>query len=289
MRGIDFQIQFERVIQEMSDAFISEERPDTFTIFKFIGQAQIRYLKEKYISLPTTRENIEYIQRRSDDLKNLIKTVVFPTPSPASDATLGVYSGRAKFVDMIDDYIFYIRSDSEMTRTDAIPIASGQYVPNKIIPHSELERLLDTPWNYPIIRNPAVVFEENNRIYVVHDTYTSDISNVSLTYLRRPYNFDTSYTAYGTPISAVGPGIKMRALTTTVYAGVTYKVGDYLTKAGDTLTSGTVCTPYDAIDETDECEFSYHTHDDILRLAVQMYIEESKFRLNIKPEKQTQA
>ena len=61
MRGIDFQIQFERVIQEMSDAFISEERPDTFTIFKFIGQAQIRYLKEKYINLPTTRENIEYI------------------------------------------------------------------------------------------------------------------------------------------------------------------------------------------------------------------------------------
>jgi len=286
MRGIDFQIQFERVIQEMSDAFISEERPDTFTIFKFIGQAQIRYLKEKYINLPTTKENIEYIQRRSDDLKNLIKTVVFVNPDAA---TLGVYSGRAFQIDMIDDYVFYIRSDSEMTRTDAIPIASGQYVPNKIIPHSELERLLDTPWNYPIIRNPAVVFEENSRIYVVHDTYTSDISNVSLTYLRRPYNFDTSYTVYGLDVTAVGAGIKMRALTTTVYDGVTYKVGDYLTKDGNTLSSGTVCTPYDAIDETDECEFSYHTHDDILRLAVQMYIEEAKFRLNIKPEKQTQA
>ncbi len=51
MRGIDLQIQFERVIQEMNDAFISRERPDTFTVYKFINQAQIRYLNEKYIRL----------------------------------------------------------------------------------------------------------------------------------------------------------------------------------------------------------------------------------------------
>ncbi|MCD6328787.1 MAG: hypothetical protein J7M10_00285 [Candidatus Cloacimonetes bacterium] len=285
MRGLDFQIQFERVIQEMSDVFISEERPDTFTIFKFIGQAQIRYLKEKYINLPTTRENIEFIQRRSDDLKNLIKTVVFASPD---NATLGVYAGRAKYIDMIDDYVFYIRSDSEMTRTDAIPIASGQYVPNKIIPHSELDNVLDTPWNYPILRNPVVVFEENKRIYVVHDTYTSAISNISLTYLRRPYNFDTSYAELTTDVSSVGDNIKMRALTAVTYDGTDYSIGDYLIKESgkDTIT-GTICTPYDAIDETTECEFSYHTHDDILRIAVQMYIEEAKFRLNIKPAKQT--
>lgn len=284
MRGIDFQIQFERVIQEMSKAFIAEERPDTFTIFKFIGQAQIRYLKEKYISLPTTRENIEFIQKRSDDLKNLIKTVVFASPS---SATLGVYNGRAKYIDMIDDYIFYIRSDSEMTRTDAIPISSGKYVPNRIIPHSELDNVLDTPWNYPILRNPVVVFEENNRIYIVHDTYTSGITNVSLTYLRRPYNFDTSYAELTTSISSIGTGIQMRAITPVTYDGTDYSIGDYLTKvAVDTIT-GTICTPYDAISETDECEFSYHTHDDILRLAVQMYIEEAKFRLNIKTERQT--
>lgn len=283
MRGIDFQIHFERIIQEMSDAFIDRERPDTFTIFKFIGQAQIRYLKEKYLSLPTTEENIRYLQQRSDDLRNLIKTVVIST----SAATTGVYSGKAKYIDVLDDYVHYVRSDSQVTRTDAIAIASATYVPNKIVSHSEIDRLISTPWNYPILRSPVVVFEESDRIYIIHDTYTATLPNVSLTYLRRPYNFDTQYTAYGVDVSDVATGIRMRALTATVYLGTTYQVGDYLTKVvnQNPLTSGTVCTPYDAIDETAECEFSYHTHDDILRLAVQMYIEEAKFRLNIKPER----
>jgi len=288
MRGIDFQIQFERVIQEMSSAFISEERPDTFTVFKFIAQAQIRYLKEKYISLPTTEENVRYIQQRSDDLKNFIKTVVFST----SPATLGVYSGKAKYIDMLDDYVYYVRSDSQVTRSDAIEIASAKYVPNRIVPHSEIDVLISTPWNYPILRNPIVVFEESDRIYIIHDTYTATLPNVSLTYLRRPYNFDTNYETFasgGTLLSGIGTGIKMRALETSVYMGATYQKGDYITKvvSQNTLTSGSVCTPYDAISETDECEFSYHTHDDILQLAVKMYIEEAKFRLNIKSEKQT--
>ena len=285
MRGIDFQIQFERAIQEMSDAFITEERPDTFTVFKFIGQAQIRYLKEKYLSMPTMEENVLLLQKRSDDLRNLIKTVRFDINA----APAGVYYGKAIYIDMLDDYVHYVRSDSQLTRTDAITISSATYIPNRVIPHSEIDPLISTPWNYPILRNPIAVFEENDRIYIIHDTYTTIPTYVSVTYLRRPYNFDTNYTAYGLNIAAVAKGIKMRALTATEYIGKDYSIGDYLTKVDghDLLEGGSaVCTPYDAIPETAECEFSYHTHDDILRLAVQMYIEEAKFRLNMKPEKE---
>lgn len=290
MRGIDFQIHFERIIQEMSKSFITEERPDTFTIFKFINQAQIRYLNEKYLSFSSVKDTIKFVQERAGDLNSLIKTVVFST----STSPAGPYFGKSKYITLLDDYVYYIRSDSSLKRTDAIPINSAVYVPNKVVPHRDLDRLLSTPWNYPILRNPVVVFEEDKRIYVIHDEYTNTLSLVSLTYLRRPYNFDTSYEAFtqNIPNSSVPVGTKMRALTTiSSYVGESYSIGDYFLKQSGYNTIGAaeiVCTPYDTIDETAECEFPYQVHDEVLTLAVKMYIEEAKFRLNVKQSEEEQ-
>jgi len=283
MRGIDFQIQFERIIQEMHDNFISSDRPDTFTVYKFINQAQIRYLNEKYISFSSVKENVEYIQQRAGDLNSLIKTRVFSTSvSPA-----GPYYGKSKYITLIDDYVYYIRSDSYLKRTDAIPIITAAYIPNKVVPYSDLERLLKTPWNYPILRNPVVVFEEDDRIYVIYDSYTTTLTQVSLTYLRRPYNFDINYQEFtgSIPEATVPAGTKMRALTTIAnYVGNSYVIGDYFTKISGYNTIGgseMVCTPHDGLNITTECEFPYQVHDEILDMAVKMYIEEVKFRLDI--------
>ena len=284
MRGIDLQIQFERVIQEMNDAFISRERPDTFTVYKFINQAQIRYLNEKYISFKSVKENIEYIQQRAGDLNSLIKTRVYST----SAAPTGLYYGKAKYITLLDDYVYYIRSDSYLTRSDAIPVLTAAYIPNKTVSYSDLSRLLQTPWNIPILRNPIVVFEEDNRIYIIHDSYTTGPTLVSLTYLRRPYNFDTSYTEFtaSIPNATVPIGTKLRAITAiaSYHDGSSYSIGDYFTKVSGYNSIGAdeiVCSPHDAIDITTECEFPYQVHDEILNMAVSMYVEEAKFRLNI--------
>jgi len=283
MRGIDLQIQFERVIQEMNDAFISRERPDTFTVYKFINQAQIRYLNEKYISFKSVKENIEYIQQRAGDLNSLIKTRVYSTTT----APTGLYYGKAKYIKLLDDYVYYIRSDSYLTRSDAIPVLTATYIPNKTVSYSDLSRLLQTPWNIPILRNPIAVFEENDRIYLIHDSYTNTLTQVSLTYLRRPYNFDTNYSEFtaSIPNATVPVGTRLRAITAIAdYVGAAYSIGDYFTKTSGYNSIGaaeTVCSPHDAIGVTTECEFPYQVHDEILNMAVSMYVEEAKYRLNI--------
>ncbi len=66
--------------------------------------------------------------------------------------------------------------------------------------------------------------------------------------------------------------------------GKSYSIGDYFTKVSGYTTIGAaeiVCSPHDAIDVTTECEFPYQVHDEILNMAVSMYVEEAKYRLNI--------
>jgi hypothetical protein len=224
MTNIEMQYEFSKLIQEMDESFESIKRPSSETIFRMLNYAINRYIKEKYLSGPTMAQNIQQVQYRADDLRNLI--VSFTTAYPVTP--LSPYTHFIKAT-LPENYMFYIRSDSKILRS-AIPVMTNyEWTPNRVANYDEIDKIVTSPTNKPILRMPVVVFEGQNIMSIHFDRYTV-ISDVSITYLRVP---------------------KLLVLDL-----------------------------YDVTKETTECELAIHTHEEIVKLAVAMYIDEYKFHLN---------
>lgn len=218
----EMQFEFEILLQTMWDGFSETERPSTYDVLRFLNLAQNRYIKDKYLSNPDMRSNIEFVRKRSDDLRNIIKR--HGGPAPISVPATG--PDNRVIISLPNDYLFYIRSDSKVTRT-ALPVATEKWTPNRETNYDEVEDVITGIYNTPILPNPIVVFEEYDRILIIHDSYTT-INGLELTYLRNPK---------------------------------TLVIDDPV--AGEVV----------------ECELAHHTHEEITRMAADMYALEYKFRL----------
>ena len=231
MTVAEMQFEFEILIQTMWEGFKELERPNTYTVLRFLNLAQNRYIKEKYLSNPDMRANIEFVRKRSDDLRNLIKR--YGTTSPVLSHPATGASNRV-IITLPSDYLFYIRSDSRVTRT-ALPVVTQQWTPNRETNYDEIFNIETGIYNTPILPHPIIVFEESDRLVIYYDSYTS-ITGYEVTYLRKPK---------------------------------TLVIDD----AGS--------------DETIECELAYHTHEEVTRMAAEMYTVEYKFRLAQKTDQET--
>lgn len=231
MNSFEMKYEFELLLQTISDNFKSVQKPDTDTIFIFINLTLLRYVKEKYLNKPTIAENIAYIQNKSDDLRNLIeKTLVTPTA-----ISTGSYAGIGYTVNLasLTNYLFYIRSDSKLSRVTVEPMTS-QWMVNRIADsYMEVDKILTTGFNKPILREPIVVFKSTDTMNIIVDSYTTISTNsttIDITYLRKP---------------------------------------KYLT-----------LTIEDAATQTTTCELAEYTHEEIVKLAVESYIRDYKFKLS---------
>lgn len=184
----DMILLFERLLQTTYKRAETEEKLDSYTIVKFLNQAQDRIMHDKYMNAPTVQENIAIIERNNIDLNHLIITQSLTTAA----ATQLPYVGYAVTADLPNTapniFSYYIRSDSKLTRANLFVISSASWVPNVIGSHDNLTGVLTNAWNSPILRNPVVLIEDND-IVVIGDTYTTlstGADTLSLTYLRRP-------------------------------------------------------------------------------------------------------
>ena len=181
MTSLELQREFERLLQARSELFSNVIKPDTETIFGFLTLAQLRLLKQKYLSSANTEENITSIQNNSEDLKNLI---TFDTVSPV----VSVYSTYTKSCDYPADYLHYIRSDSTAT-VDTIE----SQLPNKLVSWREMDKAITNSYNKPILRKPFVVLAKQYMLVTV-DSYTT-LSSVRLTYIKTPADITISQTS----------------------------------------------------------------------------------------------
>lgn len=224
MNNVEMQYEFTKLIQEMDEIFEAIKRPSSETIFRMLNYATDRYIKEKYLSGPSMKANIQEIQYRSDDLRNLISLNYITSPrTPAAK----IYDEELT-IDLPTDYMFYMRSDSKILRSVTPAMSAPEWTPNRIANYDEIDKIVTSPTNKPILRKPVIVFNENEDIRLFHDRYTT-ISSFSLTYLRRP---------------------KLLVLDVS-----------------------------DPNTQTTECELALHTHEDVVKLAVSMYIDEYKTHL----------
>lgn len=250
MTSRQMQMEFERVAQLADPALEVIQKLDSDTIFYFLNLSQERYIKTNFVDKEGLNNNKEWLQKRDDILKNIIKreillnattgTILTAEPStpiggavstfpagsiPASNITITYDLGIR--IPLPADYYFYLRSNSKVTGT-YLDLAIAKWVPNRVISHTDLEKVINSAYNSPILRQPCVLFEENSEAVIYKDAYTN-IFNVDVTYVRKP---------------------KKLALAI-----------------------------LDAATETTTCELSELAHNEIVDLAVNIFIQEAKYRL----------
>jgi len=249
MQAREMQISFIKELSTISPDIEYPNMVDSDTIFYFINLAQDRYLKENYISRESVKENTEFLQKKIDDLKQLISrkvlfTEIINTAEPTNPITTSsLYSSEIKasadgalLFPLPTDYIYYIRSSSKLSGT-YLSLTSKTWVENKLIDHSDINNsILINGLNTPIIRNPYVLLEKNptgttlSKSYMVlyRDSY-SNLFNIEITYIRKPKQI--------------------------------------------------ILTVSDSTTQTIECELAISAHQEIVSYAVRMFTEEFKYKL----------
>ena len=259
MLAREMQISFINQISAISQQLEVPDMIDSDTIFYWINYAQQKYLKEMYVSKQSAKENVEFIQRRLEDLKQLlVRKVMFknssqldyvisstgPSVNPITPAT--PFSSRVVCIDdgavgfpLPTDYFYYVKSSSQVSGT-YLQVSNLTWIDNMLIEHEEpVTGLSVNAINTPIIRNPYILLESSptttdtskSYMFLYKDSYTN-LWNVMLSYIRTP---------------------KKIVLTVT-----------------------------DSTTQTNTCELAFQTHQDIVDYSVKLYIEDFKYKLSSK-------
>lgn len=249
MTAREMQIAFMRELTSINREFEYPHIEDSDTIFYFINLAQDRYLKETYISKESIKDNLEFLQKKIDDLKQLVTrktmfTDIISSAEPTTPITtsslyvteIKAGSDGALLFPLPTDYVYYIRSSSKLSGT-YLSLSTKTWIENKLIEHSDVNNsILTNGYNTPILRNPCILLEKNptgttlSTAYMVmyKDTY-SNLFNIEITYIRKPKSI--------------------------------------------------ILVVTDANTQTTTCELATSTHTEIVSYAVKMFIEEYKYKL----------
>lgn len=192
--ALEFKITLDKVDSQAYPEFLDGE------IDFYLNESQMRIVKQRYGTDNLYKRGFEQSQKRTDDLKNLVKTRFCEiTPVPYYQAAgLNVYQANfnilyedeAKTIVSDDKYMFYLKSLSECCVGECCA-----YNKVKLIQQDDLTQLISDPFNKPITRR-QIVFFENGNLYV----WTSNgsvINNLLLTFLKVPVTM--SLGTYGPP------------------------------------------------------------------------------------------
>jgi hypothetical protein len=229
MQARQMQVEFERLIQLINPDYLISKKIDSDTIFYFLNAAQDRYIKSNYLAIDNTRGSLENLKKNTDAFKSLIVTRDL---GPGVNIS-GNYMFGKKYelpTDETNEYFLYLRSSSKVFGTYmGILEDNATWVPNKFTTQDEVDNVLTSYFNKPILRQPCAILEatEENGSYlaIYTDSYTT-VTRAECTYIRKPR-----------PITVQG-------------------------------------IPQD-------CELSTNVHQEIVELAVTIFIQEAAYRLGM--------
>ena len=229
MQAREMQIEFERRITLMDDRLKIEDKLSSDTIFSFLNAYTKRYVLQAYLQSDKSTTGSRLFNANTDSIKNLlVRDILSKVHNTSNDYCTDSF-------ELPNDYFLYVRSNSLVTSTyKQREIINPQPIPNDIIAAEDASKIITTPHNQVIIRNPKVIMYSNEQtqcLNVIHDKFTN-IEQIDLLYYRMPKQFNV--------------------------IGVDNKT------------------------VLDHCELPESVHMQIVEGAVEMFVTEAKYRLNVK-------
>jgi len=194
--------QFHREFKVFFDKTDSSAYPELLDgeIDIYLNEAQERIIKQRYGRNNIYRSGFEEIQKRTEDLKNLVETR-FASVSPASSyVAMGDNIFRANLQDLFEDdaltiqageeYQFYLKSAVNSCKDDCC-----KWSRVKLVQHDDISSIAGDPFNKPKFNRPVIFFEGGD-IYV----WTAEgvtIKNFQVTFLKRAAQMNIG--TYGQP------------------------------------------------------------------------------------------
>ena len=317
MNLLEMQILFQQIAEDTSPEFFDRQRSDSYNIVNYLNNSVYRFIEQKYLSLPTMQHNIRLIAESSNDLKDMIRKVGVSTISNISGSYVtnnagvtlytspGTHSGphgaNATVYQVPHDFMHFVTCHVKSTRTGAsvLPAASADWQECKIITQDQAERFIETSWNKPIMREPVVIFDADGYFTVIRDPdHDASVTDIEFTYLRKPHTLSFDFAWYNGALATVltsamiNSPVRVRAGSIVEYPSNGSPVNGYRAGSKFNVFSGYyVLYPFNNNfglqvgypgDSTDEISLASYMHEDIVRLAVQMFLDEAKFKLTPK-------
>jgi hypothetical protein len=290
MNVIELQIAFQQKIEDTNPIFRVEQRPESYVVLNYLNTAVSKYLEKKYLLLPTFQHRLAAIDQNMDELRNLIISDGLLTASK----NLAEYnwSGRGNRYRTPEDVYIPIALPCTISRNEVYPMV-GQTEFAQWASRFEAQKLISNSSNKVMYPRPLAVFEDPYYIMLIGDAYTTTLTAGLLTYMRKPYKLDFSYTeltsgsTYGLDITVIGTNSYFLTKSNITYvdsAGTPtrFKPGDKVLKV-----AGYNMAYY--LDEkivigypwgmTDNIDFPEYMHPGLLDLGVSLFLDEAKFKL----------
>ena len=245
----EFQVEFERRIVLINPDFEIKEKLTSDTIFSFLNAYVERFVRLNYLQEDQVGDNTRAQKKNADALKGLIVRTILTEKLNDNNNT---DQSTDKFM-LPDDYFLYIRSNSYINSSYKGSPDSIDYASN-------------TPEHYHITPNKTISEDDIEKII---STYYNKVI------LRNPYvalnagqASDVSEQTYLNVIHDTYTNIEKVDL-------VYYRKPKKFNVIG-----------VDGVNILDHCELPENVHMEIVEGAVEMFITEAKYRLNIKQPNQ---
>ena len=162
----------------------------------YLNEAQHKLVKLRYGLNNIYQKGFEETQKRTDDLKNLVKSKFTKTSQSTLYEVLGnVY--LCNINELYDDNALTILSSNKYQHyLKSLIITSGtcnRSVSPKMVKQDDLLTIIDDPFNRPSSKKPISFIEDGNIYVWLEDG--QDLDNYMLTFLKRPV--DVNKGTYG--------------------------------------------------------------------------------------------
>lgn len=177
---IGFDVQLDKTL-DFEYPYIQSEEKDFW-----LNQAQERIIKQKLFGNNPKQTAYDSSLQRVDDLKTLIKNV-----NIVGNAYSGNLTAYIKEFDLPADYKFYIKAFVLVDKLMRTGFQSTQTpFPVDIIQRLDMAKYMTISGiNRPDL-DKLKGFLEEEKLVVIHDSYTTNVNTCKLTYVKKPLKFD---------------------------------------------------------------------------------------------------
>lgn len=182
MTAAEQQISFKFGMDKFDSLNYPNFRPNEIDLL--LNQSQDRIIKQRYGSTNAKKQSFEETQKRTDDLKNVVKTVIL---TPLANQAINKPNGL--FVQLPVDYWFALNEECNLQYTDCHNEIVTARIPVRPIQHDDYNKTIKDPFNKPweeeIVRLESDTYVE----LITADNQT--VQSYYLRYIKRPVRIDS--------------------------------------------------------------------------------------------------